>query len=121
MAIEVKTAYRGANSAWQHENLYKTAADISIFIDIDYQGIYISIIPEYLLPLGFNSEIFGRKHGTLRQNKDDGWKLDFSLATLKNFSKYGDTYSKYFTSDEASFENIGNYVAERILKYVGNI
>jgi hypothetical protein len=119
--IEIKTAYRGSNNCWQHENLYKTAATMSLFLDFDYNGIYISLFPEELLPLGKDSEVFGRKHGTLRQNKDDGYKLDFSLTTLKNFTKYGDTYSIYFEADEANLKDIGIFIAERILAYANSL
>lgn len=119
--IEIKTAYRGTSNTWQHENLYKTAATMSLFLDFDYHGIYVSLIPEDILPLGKDSKVFGRKHGTLRQNKDDGYKLDFSLTTFKNFAAYGDTYSTYFDADEASLEDIGIFITERILAYVGSI
>lgn len=119
--IEIKTAYRGTGNSWQHENLYKTAATMSLFLDFDYNGIYISIIPEDILPLGKDSEVFGRKHGTLRQNRNDGYKLDFSLTTFKNFANYGDTYSTYFDADEANLEDIGIFITERILAYVDSI
>ena len=119
--IEIKTAYRGAGDSWQHENLYKSAATMSLFLDFDYHGIYISIFPQTILPLGKDSEVFGRKHGTLRQNKDDGYKLDFSLTTFKNFAKYDNTYSIYLDADEASLEDIGNFITERILMYVDSI
>lgn len=118
--IEIKTAYRGNSSiSWQHENLYKTGVDMAIFLDFDYNGIYLSVIPETLLPLGKDSEIFGRKHGTLRQHKDDGYKLDFSPTTLKNLHAHG--YSYYFDIDNATLENIGKYIVERILNYVDSI
>ena len=119
--IEIKTAYRGTSNSWQHENLYKTAATMSLFLDFDYHGIYVSIFPEDILPLGKDSKVFGRKHGTLRQNKDDGYKLDFSLTTFKNFANYGNAYSVYFDADEASLEDIGIFVTERILTYVDSI
>ena len=119
--IEVKTAYRGTANSWQHENLYKTAADMTIFIDFDYHGIYISIFPEFVLPLGKDSEVFGRKHGTLRQNKTDGYKLDFSLTCFKNFAKYDDAYSIYLDASKANLEDIGIFITERILTYVDSI
>lgn len=121
LLIEIKTAYRGKNNNWQHENLYVSAADMSIFLDIDYQGLYITVIPEKLLPLGKDSPIFGRKHGTLRKNKDDGYKLDFSQTTLKTFFVYGENYCKYFDESEASLENIGQFIAERICAYADSI
>ena len=71
--------------------------------------------------MGKDSKVFGRKHGTLRQNKDDGYKLDFSLTTFKNFANYGNAYSVYFDADEASLEDIGIFVTERILTYVDSI
>ena len=119
--IEIKTAYRGKQHSWQHENLYKKAATMTIFIDFDYHGLYVSIFPESELPLDKDSPIFGRKHGTLRQNRDDGYKLDFSLTTFKNFAKYGNDYSKYFEAEEANLENIGIFITERILAYVESL
>lgn len=119
--IEIKTAYKGRNNTWQHENLYKTAATMTIFIDFDYYGLYVSIFPESDLPLGKDSPIFGRKHGTLRQNRDDGYKLDFSLTTFRNFANYGNRYSIYFDADEASLEDIGKFITERILDYVESL
>lgn len=121
LLIEIKTAYRGKGNSWQHENLYVSAADMSIFLDIDYQGLYITVIPEKLLPLGKDSPIFGRKHGTLRKNKDDGYKLDFSQTTLKTFFAHGENYCKYFDESEASLENIGQFIAERICAYADSI
>lgn len=86
MKVEIKTAYRDNQSHWQHENLYKNAnVDTSIFVDFDYHFIYISVFPEESLPLGKDSIIFGKKHGTLRKNKDDGYKLDFTKTTFKEF------------------------------------
>ena len=52
---------------------------------------------------------------------DDGYKLDFSLTTFKNFANYGNAYSVYFDADEASLEDIGIFVTERILTYVDSI
>lgn len=118
--IEIKTAYRDKANAWQHENLYVSASDIVVFVDFDYTGIYISVIPNEKLPLGKDSEIFGRKHGTLRKNKDDGYKLDFSLTTLSTFLKYGNNYSKFFNAEQATLSNIGDFVTERILNLCGN-
>lgn len=121
LLIEIKTAYRGKGNSWQHENLYVSAADMSIFLDIDYQGLYVTVVPENLLPLGKDSPIFGRKHGTLRQNKDDGYKLDFSPTTIKTLCAYGEDYCKYFDESEASLENIGQFIAERICAYADSI
>lgn len=122
LLIEIKTAYKGKNNNWQHENLYVSAADMSIFLDIDYQGLYVTIVPENLLPLGKDSPIFGtRKHGTLRKNKDDGYKLDFSQTTMKNFFTYGNDYCKYFDASEASLEDIGHFITERICAYADSL
>ena len=115
--IEIKTAYRDKSNKWQHENLYKTAATMTIFIDFDYDGIHISIIPESLLPLGKDSEIFGRKHGTLRQNKDDGFKLDFSRTQFTNFAKYNNDYYTYFDANTLTLKDVGNFITERIVAY----
>ena len=120
--VEIKTAYRGKSGTWQHENLYKTAADMTIFVDFDTDGIYFSVIPECLLPLGEYNDLFGsRKRATLRQNKDDGYKLDFSMTQHKTLAKHGDKYAKYFIAEEASLEDIGSFISERILNYVDSI
>lgn len=120
LMIEIKTAYRDRSNNWQHENIYRDMADMTIFVDFDYDGIYFSIIPEDLLPLGKDSEIFGRKHGTLRQNRDDGYKLDFSRTTLNHLQDYNGQYSKKFTENN-SFEDIGKFITERIISYVNSI
>jgi hypothetical protein len=117
--IEIKTAYRGKNGSWQHENLYRSAADMTIFVDFDTEGIYFSVIPEELLPLDDYNSLFGnRKKATLRQNKDDGYKFDFSATTHKTLAAHGDKYAKFFIADEASLTDIGSFISERILDYV---
>ena len=120
--VEIKTAYRGKNGSWQHENLYRSAADMTIFVDFDLDGIYFSVIPENLLPLDGYNELFGnRKKATLRQNKDDGYKFDFSMTTHKTLAAHGETYAKFFVADDASLYDIGSFISERILNYVDTL
>lgn len=120
--VEIKTAYRGKSGSWQHENLYRNAADMTIFVDFDLDGIYFSVIPECLLPLdGYNSLFGGRKRATLRQNKDDGYKFDFSSTTHKTLAAHGDKYAKFFIADDASLSDIGSFISERILDYVDSL
>lgn len=104
--IEVKTAC--AETMFQHEPLYKAdACDIVIFIDFTYDKYYISICKNNELPLGRDSKIFGEKHGTLRKNKDDGWKLDFSRAVFNRLIKID--YAKSFNED-SSIQEIANFI-----------
>ena len=120
--VEIKTAYRGKSGSWQHENLYRSAADMTIFVDFDVDGIYFSVIPEELLPLDGYNDLFGkRKRATLRQNKDDGYKLDFSATTHKTLAAHGDKYAKFFVAEEASLLDIGSFISERILAYVDTL
>lgn len=111
--IEIKTAYRDKNNQWQHENIYKNSnsCDRVLFIDFDYEGIYISMFKITDLPLKQDSIFFPNKHATLRQNKDDGYKLDFSRRTLSNFNN---NHSQFFTSAEATFENIGKFIEKEL-------
>ncbi len=114
--IEVKTAYRDSNNAWQHENLYKNSdnCDYILFVDFDYEGIHFSIFKTSDLPLGCDSELFPGKHGTLRKNKDDGYKLDFSRRTLSNFKN---KHYQYMSAEEATLENIGKFIGKELLNY----
>lgn len=87
--VEVKTAYRDSRNSWQHENIYKNAAvDKIIFIDFDYNNVIITVAPASSIPFEEKNKTFGKK-ATLRKNKDDGYKLDFSMTTHKNLQKAG--------------------------------
>ena len=111
--IEIKTAYRDKSNSWQHENIYKNSSfcDRVLFIDFDYDGIRVSMFKTVELPLGISAPLFPNKHATLRQNKDDGYKLDFSRRTFDNFK--GNHY-KFFTAKEATYENIGKFIASEM-------
>lgn len=117
--IEVKTAYRDNGNKWQHEGIYKNTdcCDIVAFIDFDYHGIYFSIFKTADLPLNQNSEFFPRKHGTLRKNHIDDFKLDFSRTTFKNFNN---RHSIFLSEEEATFENIGKFIEKELLNYALN-
>lgn len=106
--IEVKTTC--ADSNFQHEPLYKeNVCDIVIFIDFTYDKYWISIVKNKDLPLGKDSEYFGRKHGTLRKNKDDGYKLDFSHATLTKLENK--KMSKLFYPND-SIDKVADFIKE---------
>lgn len=86
LRLEIKTACYSSNSSWQHEPLYDDdACDYVIFLDFHYNYYYLTICKNSDLPLGGRSNIkmFGNKHGTLRKNKDNGYKFDFSNTTIK--------------------------------------
>lgn len=111
--IEVKTSCLSSNS-WQHEPLYcQSVCDDVIFIDFHYNWFYITVVTNDSLPLGgkSNVEMFGRKHGTLRRNKDDGFKLDFSAATISTLTKA--KHCKKF-NESATIEDIAAWIGEFI-------
>jgi len=98
--VEVKTSFRNRNTStgkhggWQHENIYKAHVwDKIIFIDVDVNGIYITV-------LNFNDIVFKKDHPhkilkrtpCLRKNRDDGYKFDFGLNTVEYGVKGGLTY-----------------------------
>lgn len=114
--IEVKTAYRDGRNAWQHENLYKDSinCDYVLFVDFDYEGIHLSMFKTSDLPLSCDSEFFPGKHGTLRKNKDDGYKLDFSRRTFSNFEN---RHYQYLKAEDASLDNIGKFIGKELLYY----
>lgn len=117
--LEIKTSYRDKNNTWQHETIYKNSenCDAVLFIDFDYNGIHFSIFKTKDLPLGVDSMFFPNKHATLRKNHDDGYKLDFSRRTMINFNN---NHYCYFSQDEVSLNNIGNFIAKELFTYVIN-
>lgn len=105
--IEIKTAYRDKSNSWQHENVYKNAGvDYVIFVDFDYEEVAITFISTEKIPFGERNAIFGKK-ATLRGNKDDGYKLDFSNRTHENLAKAG--FLKRF-SPNATEQEIGTWL-----------
>ena len=115
--LEVKTAYRGKNNGWQHETIYKNTqcCDAVLFIDFDYHGIHFSLFKTSDLPLGIDSQFFPGKHGTLRKNKDDGYKLDFSNRTIANFK---DSHYLYLSENEVTPKKIGEFIEKELFNYV---
>lgn len=86
--IEVKTSANLKN--WQHEPLYaEDMCDVVIFVDFTPESYNVSFILSDDLPLGKNSPLMPNKHGTLRKNKDDGYKLDFSKKTFMDLKLTG--------------------------------
>lgn len=109
--IEIKTSCKSSNG-WQHEPLYAAnVCDIVIFVDFDYDKFYISIVRNNELPLKKTvKELFGDKHGTLRKDKEDGYKLDFSKTTIKHLTKAN--RCKEFDSS-VSMEELKQFVGEK--------
>lgn len=105
--IEVKTSIN--TSFWQHEPLYYAdVCDIVIFLDFRYNDFVITICKSKDLPLKKeNVPLFGRKRGTLRKNKDDGYKLDFSLKT---FSVLEQTDNCKVFLENASIEEMAHFI-----------
>ena len=114
--IEVKTSCRTTSTVWQHEPLYAEAVcDLVVFIDFDYDVFHISVIPSIDLPLGRTSPYFINKKGTLRKNKDDGYKLDFSMKTIRDLTSFGLT--RTFDAD-ASIQDIADYIGGKLNEFV---
>ena len=112
--IEVKTSCISTSDAWQHEPLYfENVCDKVIFIDFSYDCFYIAVVDNVDLPLGGrdNPTMFGRKHGTLRKNKDDGFKLDFSKTTINTLIKSG--HCKKFEAS-ATIEDVAEWIGDFI-------
>ena len=88
--VEIKTAVRGASKTWQHEPLYTNEfCDYVVFIDIDFDKVFLTIVHTNELPLLESSVIFPNRMATLRKNKDNGYKLDFSNKTISDLQKVG--------------------------------
>ena len=117
--IEVKTSYRDKNDNWQHENIYKNSehCDAVLFIDFDYHGIHFSLFKTKDLPLSTDSPFFPSKHATLRKNKDDGYKLDFSRRTISNFKN---NHYIFLSENNVTFDEIGNFIEKELFNYVIN-
>ena len=85
--IEVKTA--ASFTVWQHEPIYAAPLWDQLFlIDVLYDKIYLTILSHtYLLPIlvpGSVKDPCLGKGATLRKNKDDGYKFDFSSKSHRN-------------------------------------
>lgn len=110
--IEIKTSCCTAAKLWQHEPLYKdNQCDIVIFVDFNFDEFYITVLKSDDLPLGKDSDFFPNKHATLRKNRDDGWKLDFSQTTLKNLANFN--VCATFTPN-TPYEDIKNFIKEKL-------
>lgn len=114
--IEVKTSCQTSKGVWQHEPLYaEEVCDLVIFIDFGYDFFHISVIPSKDLPLGRTSPYFINKKGTLRKNKDDGYKLDFSKKTISDL--IGFKLTKTFEAD-ATIQDIANFIGGKLNEFV---
>lgn len=115
--IEVKTSCLSTN-CWQHEPLYKeNACDIVFFLDFSYNNMcYFSIVRSIDLPLGRDSDIMPGKHGTLRKNKDDGYKLDFSFKTLSDLAKVNKMLS--FNVSSVDEEQVLDFIIRELMNNV---
>lgn len=112
--IEVKTTC--ADKQFQHEPLYaENVCDLVFFLDFTYDKYWLTICRNDELPLGRDNKDFGNKHGTLRKNKDDGFKLDFSFTTIKSLIATGHT--KQF-AENSSIEELQSFVNSWWLKNV---
>ena len=94
--VEVKTSLNESN--WQHEPIYAAPRwDRLVLIDINYDHIFISVFTHsqlacILVPGSAKHPHLG-KGATLRKDKEDGYKFDFSPATINNGLTHGYTFS----------------------------
>ena len=98
--IEVKTATKGQNNSWQHENIYKKQVwDKLVFIDVDYFSFYITVIDYNNMVFDDRHPVFGRKP-TLRANQGDKYKFDFGKNNLQRGIDNGYTFCYSVTSPD---------------------
>lgn len=98
--IEVKTATKGQNDSWQHENIYKKEVwDKLVFIDVDYFSFCITVINYSDMVFGDKHPVFGRKP-TLRSNQGDKYKFDFGNKALQRGIDNGYTFCYNVTNPD---------------------
>lgn len=112
--VEIKTAVRGASKTWQHEPLYTNEfCDYVVFIDVDFDKVFLTIVHTNELPLVERSVIFPNRMATLRKNKDNGYKLDFSNKTISDLQKAGRCFTITF---ETAPTEIGSFIEQFLLQ-----
>lgn len=113
--IEVKTAMRGTTSAsWQHENIYASEDvwDKLIFVDLDYNKLYVTILDYKEMVWDKKHPIIGKKP-TLRQDNTNAYKVDTSGASLKRQIIGGLTFPHTINS---SLKPLSEFIREKIIE-----
>jgi hypothetical protein len=99
--VEVKTAFRGTKThSWQHENLYSDHAwDKILFVDVDVDGIYFTVLNFNQMYFDKAHPVFGRKP-TLRKNQTDKYKFDLSIKNIQKGIEHGLTFHYDLENDD---------------------
>ena len=105
--IEVKTAMRGTSQdSWQHENVYGSLDiwDKLVFLDIDYDKLYLTVFDYEDMVWDKRNPIIGRKP-TLRKDSIDAYKIDMGGASLKKTLSSGYTFQHVMGKDQTLLTN----------------
>ena len=114
--IEVKTAASFKN--WQHEPIYAAPVwDVLFLIDVAYDKIFLTILNRtqllpILVPHKAQHVLLG-KGATLRKNKDDGYKFDFSPKTIENGLVHSLTFEYDYSAPNST--GLAAFIKERLL------
>jgi hypothetical protein len=109
---EVKTSI--AQSNWQHENIYaENKWDKIVFIDVAFDVIYFTVLDYDEMEFDDKHPILGRKP-TLRQAREDAYKFDFGVATLRKGIAGGLTFAYNVPADDTADEGLVAFFAERL-------
>lgn len=123
--VEVKTSASLTN--WQHEPIYaENVWDILITIDIDLTGIQFNILdrdttPDNLLQILVQEKCQHpslKKGATLRKNKEDGYKFDFSKTTAQNAIAAGIGF-RFEADGSTSVTSFFEFLEARLFKCSG--
>ena len=88
---EVKLATQDVNNNFQHENIYAANVwDVVFFVDVVYDGIFITVLNYDELDVTKRHPIFNRKP-TLRKAQSDKFKFDLGMKGLLNGVECGVT------------------------------
>lgn len=112
--IEVKTAMRGTHTeSWQHENIYASNVwDKLVFVDIDHDKLYITVLDHSEIIWNKKHPILGKKP-TLRKDNKNAYKIDMSKTSIRKGVDSGLTFC--YTIGEDSSELI-DFVGRKFAK-----
>ena len=100
--VEVKTAMRGTlGESWQHEHVYGSPDiwDKLVFLDLDYDRLYLTVFDYEDMVWDRKNPITGRKP-TLRKDSKNSYKVDMGGATLIKTLSTGYTFRHVLGEDQ---------------------
>lgn len=112
--VEVKTARRSANGAYQHEGLRQGGSDHYVFTDFDPQdnSITLTILDTKQTDLSKKHPILGRKPH-LRKGTTDVYKFDFGGATHRKAIQSGLAIK---ITQKTSVEEVASFLERKITR-----